>query len=124
MAVTASVAKLHWNYFLALERDMEVVARYIEFAVPNFQVYSIELAHLLFAAASEVDVVSKLLCSELEPSAPRKNNINAYKAVLLRALPDLPCQQRVHPAIRTNIKAMGGMEWSEQSPLVAQLQQC
>ena len=51
MAILASFAKLHWNYFLALERDMEVVARYVGFAVPNFQVYSIELAHLLFAAA-------------------------------------------------------------------------
>jgi hypothetical protein len=89
VAILASSAKLHWNYFLALERDMEVVARYVEFAVPNFQVYSIELAHLLFAAASEVDVVSKVLCKQIEPSA-RRNNINDYKAVLLRALPDLP----------------------------------
>ena len=81
-------AKLHWNYFLALERDMDVVSRYVEFTEPNFSVYSIELAHLLFAAASEVDVVAKLLCQLLEPDSPRAN-INDYKAVLLRGIPDL-----------------------------------
>ena len=62
MTIQATANKLHWNYFLALERDMETVARYVEFSAPNFDVYSIELAHLLFAAASEVDVVAKLLC--------------------------------------------------------------
>ncbi len=82
-------AKLHWNYFLALERDMEVMSRYIEFTEPNFSVYSIELAHLLFAAASEVDVVAKLLCQMLEPASPR-GNINEYKAILLRSIPGLP----------------------------------
>lgn len=62
MAIEASAAKLHWNYFLALEQDMDVVARYIEFTHANLNVYSIELAHLLFAASSEVDVIAKLLC--------------------------------------------------------------
>ena len=57
MAIQATAGKLHWNYFLALDRDLEVVSRYVEFTKPNFNVYSIELAHLLFAAASEVDVV-------------------------------------------------------------------
>ena len=109
MAILASSANLHWNYFLALERDMEVVARYVEFAAPNFQVYSIELAHLLFAAASEVDVVSKLLCSQIAPSAPR-SNINAYKAVLLRALPDLPTSQVLIP--RYGLTLTPWEEWS------------
>ena len=61
MAIQATAGKLHWNYFLALDRDLEVVSRYVEFTKPNFNVYSIELAHLLFAAASEVDVIAKLL---------------------------------------------------------------
>jgi hypothetical protein len=56
VTIAATAGKLHWNYFLALERDLEVVSRYVEFSRPNFQVFSIELAHLLFAAASEVDV--------------------------------------------------------------------
>lgn len=65
MTIYVDPSKMHWNYYLALEHDMEVVSRYVEFCEPNFSVYSIELAHLLFAVASEVDVVAKLLCSEL-----------------------------------------------------------
>ena len=91
LAVTIYVTsrKLHWNYFIALERDLDSVSRYVEFCEPNFEVFSIELAHLLFAAASEVDVVAKLLCEQINPALPR-GNINDYKAVLLPAIPDLP----------------------------------
>ncbi len=92
MTIAATAGKLHWNYFLALERDLEVVSRYVEFSPPNFQVFSIELAHLLFAAASEVDVVAKLLCERITPAAPR-GNIDEYKSVLLPAFPDLPTTQ-------------------------------
>lgn len=88
MAIQATAGKLHWNYFLALDRDLEVVSRYVEFCTANLEVYSIEFAHLLFAAASEVDVVAKLLCQHFNPGAPR-NNINDYRAVLTVALPQL-----------------------------------
>lgn len=84
-----SISKVHWNYFLALERDMEVMARYVEFSGANLPVYSIELAHLLFAAASEVDAVAKLICAQAAPGM-RRENIDHYKVVLLEAIPDLP----------------------------------
>lgn len=87
--IAVSPSKLHWNYFLALERDMEQVARYIEFREPNFTAFSIELARLLFGAASEVDVIAKLLCEELAPDAPR-GNIEQYRTALLPHLTDLP----------------------------------
>lgn len=45
-----AASRLHWNYFLALERDLEVLSRYVEFANRNYKTYSIELAHLLFGA--------------------------------------------------------------------------
>jgi hypothetical protein len=89
MSIVAAGSKLHWNYFLAIERDMEVVSRFVEFDEANFSTYSIELAHLLFAAASEVDVIAKLLCELLSPQSPR-NNINEYTAILRPALPELP----------------------------------
>lgn len=87
--IHVSTSKLHWNYFIALERDLEVVSRYIEFATPNFEVYSIELAHLLFAAASEVDVIAKLVCQQVSPAAPC-GNIEQYRTVLLVEFPNLP----------------------------------
>ena len=74
-------ARLHWNYFLALEQDMERTTRYIEFHKDNLKVYSIELAHLLFAAAAEVDVIAKTICETIAPSAPH-DNILHYQAVL------------------------------------------
>jgi len=89
MAITATGSKLHWVYFLALERDIEVVSRYIEFVPANENVFSIELAHLLFAAASEVDVVSKLICEQVGASQ-RCETIVDYKRILLQALPALP----------------------------------
>jgi hypothetical protein len=89
MTILVAPSKLHWNYFLALERDMEVVARFIEFRAENFGVFSIELAHLLFAAASEVDVVAKLLCKQVAPERSCRN-INEYRRVLLAHMPELP----------------------------------
>lgn len=89
MVIHVAPSKLHWNYFLALERDMETVSRFVEFRQENFAVFSIELAHLLFAAASEVDVVAKLLCEQVEPQTPRRN-INEYRRVLLPHMPELP----------------------------------
>lgn len=96
MAVIAAPTKVHWNYFLALERDVEVAARYVEFADANMSTYSIEFAHLLFAAASEVDVVAKLLCRVLAPSKPRQN-IEHYRSVLSGEIPDLAATQVLVP---------------------------
>ncbi|HIL27761.1 MAG TPA: hypothetical protein EYG18_00675 [Micavibrio sp.] len=71
----------HWNYFLALEDDLAKVSRYIEFTEDNYETYSIELAHLLLAAASEVDVVLKTLCNEVSPDTPH-NGINKYRQTI------------------------------------------
>lgn len=90
--ICATGGKLHWNYFLALERDLEMASRYVEFSERNYEAYSIEFAHLLFAAASEVDVVAKLLCQGLQPSEPR-SNINDYRSILMLSFPDLPSSQ-------------------------------
>lgn len=89
MVINVTEKKIHWNYFIAIERDLEALSRYIEFCEQNLHVFSIELAHLLFAASSEVDVVAKLLCQLIAPHS-RCRNINQYKAVLLPAIPDLP----------------------------------
>ena len=89
MAIIATQSKLHWTYFVALERDLEVVARYIEFAEGNMGTFSLELAHLLMTASSEVDVVAKLLCERLDPDSARKN-IDHYRAILVKQIPELP----------------------------------
>jgi hypothetical protein len=74
--------KLHWNYFVALESDLEAVSRYVEFTPDNYNTYSIELAHVLFAAASEADVIAKLLCKLLD-TQQSPVNIDGYKSVIM-----------------------------------------
>ena len=88
MTIETTETKVHWNYFLALEADVAEVARYIEFDKKNFRVFSIELAHLLLAAASEVDVVTKLLCAHLDPNA-HLENIKDYRQVVLACRPEI-----------------------------------
>ncbi|MBI5642356.1 MAG: hypothetical protein HY954_02660 [Deltaproteobacteria bacterium] len=84
---------LHWNYFLALESDLKHLSRYIEFSEENHKTYSLELAHLLLAAASEVDVVLKGLCKKIQPeSEPR--NINEYREIVVPRFPKL-CEMKM-----------------------------
>lgn len=90
--IQTSNSKLHWNYFLAVEQDAGGLSRYIEFCNDNLSVYSIELARLLFAAASEVDVVAKALCELVDPAAPR-NNIEHYRLLLISRLPSIPTEE-------------------------------
>ncbi len=88
MGITENQNLLHWSYFLALEADMEKLSRYIEFTSDNYEVYSIELAHILLASSSEVDVVAKQLCSQLEPEN-NASNIKEYRKILRKVLPEL-----------------------------------
>jgi len=78
MELVQTESSLHWNYFLALEQDLEKVARYIEFNEDNYNTYSIELAHLLLAIGSEVDVLMKALCKVIDPDVQRKD-IGSYR---------------------------------------------
>jgi len=61
----------HWNYFLALEEDLESLSRYIELREDNFATYSIETAKILMAASQEVDVLFKAICRHHEAKADR-----------------------------------------------------
>lgn len=86
--IEVSKSHIHWNYFLALENDLETIARYIEFIECNFKTYSIELAHLLLAASSEIDVVMKELCSIISPDE-KASNIDDYRQVIKTKKPEL-----------------------------------
>lgn len=78
MGIQESPTPVHWNFFLALEDDVFRLARYLELTEPNLNSYSIELVRILFAAASEVDVVAKQLCQKLNP-ATKAENIEHYR---------------------------------------------
>jgi hypothetical protein len=78
MGIQETITPIHWNYFLALEEDVAHLARYLEFTSANFDAYSIELARMLFAAASEIDVVAKQYCKKMDNESKAKN-IAHYK---------------------------------------------
>jgi len=79
MAIQTRGTESYWSYFLALEDDLATLARYVEFSNQNYQTYSIEMAHLLLAAASEVDVVMKLRCQQFGLAA---RNMEEYRRAL------------------------------------------
>jgi hypothetical protein len=89
VAIQSKKILSHWNYFLSLEEDLIRVGRFIEFSKSNYSCYSTELARLLLAAGSEVDVVAKLLCKKLDASAS-VNNIDDYRNVVLSRISRLP----------------------------------
>lgn len=94
---------VHWNYFLALDADTSAMSRYIEFTEKNFDTYSVELARLLMAAASEVDVLAKTACSRVAP-AKKPGKIDQYKAILATGRPNLesyPVQIRRYGLVLT-----------------------
>lgn len=88
MGIHYSTTNTHWNYFLALEKDFELISRYIEFSEQNNSTFSIELARIIMACTQEVDVIMKKLCELVSPDSPA-NNINNYKAIIIDKIPEL-----------------------------------
>lgn len=83
---------IHWPYYLSFESDIVKVSRYIEFNEENYSTYSLELARLLLASSSEVDVVMKELCRFLAPTE-KIENINDYKNIIKSKSPGLVNQK-------------------------------
>lgn len=88
MVILTGLSLAHWNFFLALEKDLEVLSRYIEFTETNFTCYSLEISRILFSAAAEVDVVAKQLCVKINPTSS-DSNINQYRDEIRTAYPGL-----------------------------------
>jgi len=89
MAIEIQRIEQHWNYLLAIERDLEEISRFVEFDVRNFECFSIEIARLLLASAAEVDVVCKQVCKTINPKS-NANSIHKYKTEILSAHPGIP----------------------------------
>jgi hypothetical protein len=77
MAISRSHSYSHWNYFLALEEDLDRLSRYVDLVGNNDQTYSIEIARLFLGASSEVDVVLKQLAKKYNATS-NASSINAY----------------------------------------------
>jgi len=59
--INVTQSSLHWKLFSwPLKAIWTKTSRYVEFCGANFSTFSIELAHLLLAAASEVDCAGQV----------------------------------------------------------------
>ena len=84
--ITETESNKHWNYFISLERDFENLARYVEPTTQNFHTFSIEIARLLLAASSEVDVISKRICKTITGNN-RASSIDKYREIIKPRFP-------------------------------------
>ena len=115
MGIVTAESLQQWNYFMALESDLERLSRYVEFTDKNFSTFSIEIAHLFLAAASEVDVVAKDLCASLDKNSKAKS-IDRYRQVITNYYPDIGTYQVMIP--RHGLTFTPWENWaSEKSPL-------
>ena len=112
MAMHTAKTEAHWNYFLAIERDLEVLSRYVEFDERNFQCFSIEIARIVLAASAEVDVVCKLVCHANKSNSTAKN-INAYRTEIKSLVPGIPDFQVLVP--RFGLALQPWDEWRSQT---------
>ena len=71
----------YWQFFVALESDIEATTQYVECYEANHNTYSVAYAQIILSAGSEVDVVSKLLCNKVQPTS-KAENINDYRTIL------------------------------------------
>lgn len=113
MGIQYSPSKIHWNYFLALERDFETVARYIEPCDANNDTFSLELARIIMAATQEVDVVMKLLCELMQPGF-NKDKIKYYFPIIRDNLKAFREESVTLP--RFGMTSSPWIDWSEENP--------
>jgi hypothetical protein len=89
MAITFKKIETHWNYLLAIERDLERLSRFIEFDERNFDCFSIEISRILLATGAEVDVVCKQICKKMNPRSSA-NGITTYQNEIISFYPTIP----------------------------------
>ena len=115
MGIQYTNAKIHWNYFLAIERDFEIVTRFIEPCEENNDVFSVELARIIMAATQEVDVVMKALC-KLMVSGNTYDGINQYLPTIAQHEPGF-----LQEEVRTPRFGMSSKPWGDWSSNAAPL---
>ncbi|MCW5198378.1 hypothetical protein VU06_01360 [Desulfobulbus sp. F3] len=102
----------YWEYFLAIEQDLEKCSRFVDFSNSNYETNSIEFARIIMAASAEVDTVAKELCNLISPQS-QAENILKYAGVILVKYPKLI---EVEVSIdRYNLKVQPWNGWSTSS---------
>ncbi|MFD1163420.1 hypothetical protein [Hwangdonia seohaensis] len=109
MGIHYKNTRTHWNYFLALEKDFELLARYIEFSEENNNTFSIELARIIMSSTQEVDVIMKSICTLLGNTSA--DNINQYRTTIKKKLSGLINEEVFIP--RFGMSSTPWLNWNE-----------
>jgi hypothetical protein len=88
MGIHVQTIEPHWNYLLAIERNLDELSRYVEFDERNFECFSIEIARILLACGAEVDVVCKQICKTMNPNS-RASKIDVYRKEIVQSYPGI-----------------------------------
>lgn len=100
----------YWNYFRAIENDLENLSRFVEFSTDNWSTYSIEMARMFLTVSSEIDVILKMLCKLLNPNS-KAERIDQYRKELIPEFPELPNENVIIPLF--GIKVIPWHDWNE-----------
>lgn len=75
-----SFIRNYWKYYIELEKEFQLVSRYVEFTEDNFSTYSVEFLKLYQAVCSEIDVIGKMMASQINNSFnPEDKSNSIYK---------------------------------------------
>jgi hypothetical protein len=77
----------HWQFFESLDDELHSLSRIVEFSKDNFPTYSVHLARLYLSVCSEIDVVAKLLCAQIDP-AKTADNLHTYRTLITQKFPN------------------------------------
>lgn len=112
MAIERNDALIHWNYFLALEEDLDRLSRFVDLS-GNEATFSIEIARLFLSSSAETDVVMKTLAQKCVPGSTA-SSINAYFPVISSHLPHFT--QFVAEIPRFCVTLRPWVSWAQDSP--------
>lgn len=106
------MANNFWEYFLAIEFELANTTRFVEFNEDNYETYSIEFARILLSASSEVDVLCKRLCLNIDSSlSPNEIHIDDYRRIITTKYTKLNTIEVLIPRYELTLKPWE--EWKE-----------
>lgn len=82
----------YWKYYLLLEQDFLNMERYLAIDTLNFSAFSNEYIKQYQAICSEIDVIAKSFCHELDRYF-RGSSINTYCKCITDNKPDFSCRE-------------------------------
>ena len=78
---------LYWKQYLLIEKEFRKSNKYVALSIDNYNTYSDLYARILLQIGSEVDVVSKLICKEINAGS-NADNIVKYGIEILQVFPE------------------------------------